>query len=156
MTRRAAGFAMTDFIAGTVILAGVLAAWTSATRAQLGAAGAADRRTRALYAAEEALVRFEAASGFTRASEARTGGGAFAEVERFDVAGLLPTTEGGKAGLVEVRPLEAKVEGAVAPQAFEARARVEWRSDGGRTDRLEVSTILCAPAAAAGAKREFR
>jgi hypothetical protein len=144
--RRRSGFALADFIAGSLILAGAVGAWASLTRAQIDAAALVERRTRALYAAEEALARGRSAPAAATAAAAKSTNGAWVEVERFAPRGLVAVSSGASGGVVEARPLAAKASFA-PPAAVELRARLEWRGDTG-PEKLELGSIVIANEAA--------
>ena len=158
--RRTAGFAIADFLCGTLILAGAVATWATLTRAQIDVAAETERRARALYAAEEALARFQGARGLSLFAGGAPGTTTdFALIERFEGRGLARARKDEPVGRLEARPADARglastpgedpgAAGVRMPRAIEVRARLEWRGDNNATDRLEVSTLVIAPVAA--------
>ena len=134
--RRDRGIALMDFVAGSLILAGAVAAWVSITRAQLDSNAFADRRLQARNACERALddVRAEGPSALADLPKADASG--FAVMKRFPVANL-PSTLKEMAGRVEARPLK----GENAFGAYEVRAVVRWKNLD-TVEECELSTIL--------------
>jgi len=138
---RRRGFALADFIAGTVILAGAVSAWVAITRAQLDATRHADQRGKARNAALLALddARLEGATALRTASGPADKNG-FRLVRTFAVPGLPVLVSREPQGRLEAR--ELPVEGDTAGgSAIELRATITWRAEHG-TDSLELSTAL--------------
>ena len=135
--KRARGFALMDFIAGSVILAGAVTAWASLTNAQLESAAFADRRQQARNACARALDDARAEDLESLVSElGKPGPDGFAIAKRFQVPGL-PTTSSENPGRLEARPLKTETRFG----CYEVRATVRWKNPNG-VDQVELSTIL--------------
>jgi hypothetical protein len=136
-TSRRRGFALADFLAGMMLLAGAMTAFATMTRAKLDALSMADQHARALAAAEEAIDRLRT-GGLPRAPQGAADADGFRQVLDFGVPGLQECT-----GRIEARGL--RVEGAEAGDLFEARVVVTWRDGPMRNARVGLSTIARAP-----------
>lgn len=136
---RSRGVGLADFITGSVILAGAVGAWTALTKAQLDAAGDADRRSQARNAVVGVLERARAEGAgplATLAGEADKDG--FRLVKTFPL-GNRSSLPGAQDGRLEARPLA--VDGGSGRGLFELRAVGVWRGEHGN-DRLELSTVV--------------
>ncbi len=133
---RARGIALMDFVAGSIILAGAVAAWVSITRAQLDSNAFADRRLQARNACGRELddIRREGASALE--DRPRPDASGFSVIRTFPVSNL-PSTLKGHAGRVEVRPL--KTENGCG--CYEVRAVVRWKNLD-TVEECELSTII--------------
>lgn len=134
--RRARGFGgetglvLADYFLAVSIFSVSLAAFLGMSNVKLTAAGEAERRFRATYAAESALA--EVRAGGAAKLEAAAAGDDWRDVRRFPVAGLPREGEAeagvvqarrtGKGGLVEVRVLVSW------PESKTERRRVELAS----------------------------
>lgn len=136
--RRRAGFALADFVAGTIILAGAVTAWVAITRAQLDATRQADLRGRARSAALLALDEARLSGIEKPSGEADANG--FRLVKTFPVANLPQLASREPSGRLEARRLAFDGEGD-ARGLVELRATVRWRAQQG-DDVLEISTAL--------------
>ena len=132
------GFALADFMAGTLIFAGVVGVFVSLTNSKFGMLQASELRTRALFAAEDQVDRIRALGlGGGPAGMADAEG--FRRVRTFEPVGSL--YEG--LGEVRVRALRM-AEGQDSRQLYEARVTVSWRGQQG-IDRLSLSTVATLP-----------
>jgi hypothetical protein len=141
---RRGGFALADFVAGMLILAGALTAFTTMTKAKVDLLAAGDQHQRALAAAEEALDRVRTGGLPARPSGPADPDGfrkvvAFApKADLYDPSRTLPGVE----GLVEARALRADGD---AHGLYEVRVTVRWRDSASSWARVSLSTVAEAP-----------
>lgn len=142
--RRRRGFALADFMTGTLLLAGALGAFTSITRAKFDALAAGDQHVRAAAAAEEALDRVRT-GGLPAAPEGPADPDGFRLVTTFAPAGAGLS---GAEGRLEARLLRL-AEGD-PHDLLEVRVVVSWRDAPARRARVSLSTVAPLPAAGGG------
>lgn len=135
---RRAGFALADFLAGSMIFSATLTVFVALTRSKFDVLSASDQRSRAQAALERELdqVRLSGAGGEPQGEVDLEG---FRLVRTFQPQARLPQLE----GRVELRAL--RVEGASWHQLFEARVSVSWVDRPGSRSRLTASTVVRAP-----------
>lgn len=135
---RRAGFALADFLAGSMIFSATLTVFVALTQSKFDTLSAADQRSRAQAALEAELdrVRLLGAGGSPHGEADLQG---FRLVRTFAPQVRLPDVE----GRVELRAL--RVEGAPGHQLFEARVSIGWTERPGRSSRLYASTVVRAP-----------
>lgn len=138
--RRRRGFAIADFLAGTIIFSGVLITLASMTRAKLQVLAEADAQTRALARAEEALDDVRA-RGLPQAptGAADTQGFRLVRKTPVKIQGLADSTV-----ILEARTLVAKAKGSEASAdrgLMEVRVRLAWTGLSGEGE-LALSSVV--------------
>ncbi len=133
-------FALADFLAGTLVLAGVVAGFTSLTRAKFDAISEGELHARGVSAVEARLDRI-ACDGLPAAPAGEADEQGFRLVEAFtpDDAGLAAGV-----GRVEARYLRTEGD---SHGLYEVRVAVDWRGAHGE-GRFAASTIAPLPSGA--------
>lgn len=135
------GFAIADFLAGMLVLAGALTAFATMTRSKMDALAQSDQLARGIAAAEEALDRVRT-GGLPRAPFGDADVEGFRQVATFKPQGAgLYRPE----GRIEARALRVGAGGGVHG-LFEARVVVTWQDGPTRRAAVRLSTISPAPA----------
>lgn len=132
------GFALADFLAGSMILSGTMALFVALTQSKFRTLEAAELRSRAQAALEVELdrVRLQGPGGVPAGEADREG---FRVARSFSPEGRLPVGQ----GQVALRAL--RVDGAAAHQMFEARVTVRWQERPGDARswmRISASTVV--------------
>jgi len=138
---RRGGFALADFVAGSLVLSATLTAFVALTNSKFQVLRAAELRSRAQVALEQEVdrVRLEGLAGLP-AGQADLQG--YRLVSEFEPGGALPAGE----GRVEARAL--RIDGGVGRRLYEARVSVGWLDrpgDPGSRVVLRASTIVPYP-----------
>ncbi|RMG15501.1 MAG: hypothetical protein D6731_08230 [Planctomycetota bacterium] len=134
--RRRRGFALADFVAGTVIFAGALGAFAALTRAKMTVLSQTHRRAQALAAAELAVDRLRR-EGLPAPPRGAADPDGYRSVARFT-----PTEAPWLRGHLDARALRMAV--GDGHLLYEARVTVRWRErDGERT--LRLATVVPLP-----------
>lgn len=137
------GFALADFLAGSIIFSGTLSLFVALTQSKYRVLEAADLRSRAEAALEVELDRVRA-EGLGGAPDGESDADGFRQVRTFDpvLPGQTKPCLPAGAGVVAVRAL--RVDGAPSHQLFEARITVRWEERPGdptSASRLAASTV---------------
>lgn len=136
MRQRRRGFALADFIAGTLLFTGAVVGFSTMTRAKMDALGLAEQQAAALAQAETAADRVRL-DGLPGAPSGEADADGFRLCGAFDVTGPLP----GATGRVEARRL--RVQDGEARGLWEARVVVRWRerADDARTVQVAIPVV---------------
>ncbi len=134
--RRRRGFALADFIGGTLLFTGSLVGFSVMTRSKMDALALAEQHASALAQAETAADQVRL-SGLPAAPSGEADLEGFRLCSAFDVVGGLP----GAVGRVEARRLRV-LEGE-AHGLWEARVVVRWRerADSPRTTQVVIPVV---------------
>lgn len=142
MRMRRRGFALADFIAGTLLFTGSLVGFTVMTRSKMDALGLAEQQASALAQAETAADRVRLA-GLPAAPSGEADLEGFRLCSTFDVASVSSGTAGlpGATGRVEARRL--RVLDGEAHGLWEARVVVRWRerADSARSVQVVIPVV---------------
>ena len=133
------GFALADFVAGSLIVTATLVGFTALTRAKMQVLGDAQRRTAALAASEAALDRLRL-EGLPVAPKGEADKLGYRQVSTFKPAGY-PTAN----GTIDARALRMAV--GEAHLLYEARVSITWRSDDNAENVIRLSTVTNLPGA---------
>ncbi len=133
MRRQRGGFALADFVTGTVVFSSVILGFMSLTQGKFRVLDAAVMRTHAVAAAEAEIdaIRVGGLKGKPAGDADRDG---FRRVRTFDPLGKIPTAR----GVVEARAL--RMQDGAAHRLLEVRVKVAWRDTSGE-NAVYISTV---------------